>query len=245
MDDRAQFKNEVIQNITLQGKDVKLRDESLKFISDAASYKYSYNFTWMGVPIIQFPQDIVAMQELIWQVKPDLIIETGVARGGSLVFYASMLELLGGGKVIGVDIDIRAHNRDTIETHPMSENIILIEGSSTDDDVISTLVKYIKDNDCKNVMVALDSNHTHQHVLDELRLYAPLVSMDSYIVVFDTVIEDMPQSSFPDRPWDKGDNPKTAVWEFLKKDTNFEIDTMMDSKLLISVAPNGYLKRVK
>ncbi|MCL2199350.1 MAG: cephalosporin hydroxylase family protein [Defluviitaleaceae bacterium] len=246
MDDRNQFKAESKQNIRAQGEDKNLRAASINWMNALSPHKYTYNFTWMGLPIIQLPTDIIAMQELIWEVKPDLIIETGIARGGSVVFYASMLELLGeGGKVIGIDIDIRSHNREAIEQHPMSKNIILIQDSSTSDDVIKKLDDYIKENDCKRVLVTLDSNHTHEHVLEELRLYSPFVTKGSYVVVFDTVVEDMPGGSFPDRPWDKGDNPKTAVWEFLKENDCFEINSEIDSKLLISVAPEGYLKRVK
>ena len=245
MDDRKQFKNEVVRNIELQGKDADLHKASINWIIDTVEYKYSYNFMWMGVPIIQYPQDIIAMQELIWDIKPDLIIETGVARGGSVIFYASMLELLGNsGKVIGIDIDIRSHNREEIEKHPMSKNIILIEGSSTSNDVICQVKHYIEKNECSKVLVALDSNHTHEHVLEELNAYSPFVTKNSYIVVFDTTVEDMPEGSFSDRPWDKGDNPKTAVKAFLQKNVNFEIDKSINSKLLISVALDGYLKRV-
>ena len=189
------------------------------------------------------------MQEIIWQVKPDLIIETGIAHGGSLIFSASMLELLafcGGptdGGVIGIDIEIRPHNRKAIEEHPMFRRISMIEGDSTADEVI-TLV-HEKARKHRTILVCLDSNHTHDHVLKELRAYAPLVTKGSYCVVFDTIIEDMPAGSFPDRPWDKGNNPKTAVWEYLKETNMFEIDEDIPNKLLITVAPDGYLKRVR
>ena len=246
MDDSRQFQDEVSQNIKLQGKDTDLREASINWINETGKYKYSHNFTWMGLPIIQLPQDIIAMQELIWEVKPDLIIETGIARGGSVIFYASMLELLGnGGKVIGVDVDIRKHNRDAIEQHPMYKNIILIEGDSTSEDVLNLVKGHIDANQSKKILVTLDSNHTHEHVLEELGLYSPFVSEGSYIVVFDTIVEDMPQGYFPDRPWDKGDNPKTAVYEFIAENNNFIIDDEINSKLLISVAPDGYLKRVR
>ena len=244
MDDRNIFKEEVRRNIQKLGNDKQLHAASLDWINAALVHKYVYNFTWMGLPIIQFPQDIAAMQELIWEAKPDLIIETGIARGGSVVFYASMLELLGnGGKVIGIDIDIRKHNRTAIEEHPMFKNIILMEDSSTSENVINYIKKHIKENDCKKILVSLDSNHTHDHVLEEIKLYAPFVSLDSYLVVFDTIIEDMPESSF--RPWGKGNNPKTAVFEFIKENDCFIIDKSIDSKILISSSPSGYLKRVK
>ena len=215
-----------------------------RWFIESCRHKYSYNFSWLGRPIIQFPQDIVAMQEIIWQIKPDLIIETGIAHGGSLIFYASILELLGdSGQVLGIDIDIRQYNRTQIEKHPMFKRINMIEGSSTDEDVID----YVRNAtvDKNRVLVVLDSLHTHDHVLKELQLYSPFVTKDSYLVVFDTVIEDMPEDFFQDRPWGKGNNPKTAVWEFLKENDRFEIDKEIENKLLITVAPDGYLKCVK
>ncbi|MFA6321559.1 MAG: cephalosporin hydroxylase family protein [Candidatus Omnitrophota bacterium] len=211
--------------------------------------KYSYNFRWLGRPIIQYPQDIIAMQEIIWRVKPDLIIETGIAHGGSIVFSASMLALLeisgaiDRGKVLGIDIDIRKHNKSEIEKHPLSKKIHMIQGSSVDEGVIRQVYDFAKS--YKNILVALDSNHTHEHVLAELKAYAPLVTKGSYCVVFDTIIEDLPDGMYPDRPWGKGNNPKTAVREYLKSHTEFEIDKKMENKLLITVVPDGYLKRVR
>lgn len=217
---------------------------SRQWLKEAANIRYGYNFTWMGRPIIQVPQDIIAMQEIIWQVQPDLIIETGIAHGGSLIFYASMLELLGGeGQVIGVDIDIRDHNRVEIETHPMHKRITMIQGSSVDDGIVQQVYDLTKVR--KPILVVLDSNHTHAHVLRELELYSPLVTRGSYLVVFDTVVEDMPEDFFPDRPWGKGNNPKTAVWEFLKTNDRFVVDKDIENKLLITVAPDGYLRCVK
>jgi cephalosporin hydroxylase len=186
----------------------------------------------------------MAMQETIWKVKPDLIIETGIAHGGSLIFYASMLELLGGnGCVLGIDIDIREHNRCEIERHPMFKRIKMIQGSSTEESIVKRVYDFAKG--VGPILVALDSNHTHEHVLKELNVYSPLVSKGSYLVVFDTVIEDMPEDCFPDRPWGKGNNPKTAVWEFLKTNDRFIVDKEIEDKLLITVAPNGYLKCIK
>jgi len=220
-----------------------LKDIGFEFTKASISAKYSYNFSWLGRPIIQYPQDIIAMQEIIWQVQPDLIIETGIAHGGSLIFSASMLELLGGeGKVVGIDIDIRSHNRTEIEKHPMFKRIVMIEGSSTDETIVEEVRQMAKG---KRVLVFLDSNHTHEHALRELELYAPMVSVGSYCVVFDTIIEDLPAGSFDDRPWDVGNNPKTAVWEYLKSHDEFVVDTEIENKILITVAPDGYLKRVK
>lgn len=241
MDDREQFAAKNERKIQQMGRDEDLRKATSAWFAKASDYAYSYHFRWMGIPIIQFPQDIVAMQEIIWEVKPDLIIETGIARGGSLVFYASMLELLGKGAVLGIDVDIRPHNREAVEAHPMARRIQMIEASSVTDETLQEVCRVAAQHD--RVLVALDSNHTHDHVLRELELYAPLVSPGSYCVVFDTIIEDMPPNSFPNRPWDIGDNPKTAAREFLKSHPEFEIDHSISDKLQITVAPDGYLRR--
>jgi cephalosporin hydroxylase len=244
MNEIEKFKEEVMDNIRKQGKDSAVKGLSNTWIRETARYKYSYNFSWMGRPIIQFPQDIIAMQEIIWRVKPQLIIETGIAHGGSGIFYASMLELLGNdGMVLGIDIDIRPHNRVEIEKHPMSKRIKMIEGSSIDHGIVAQVHAIAKGK--SPILVALDSMHTHQHVLEELKAYSPLVTKNSYLVVFDTSVEDMPDDFFQDRPWGKGDNPKTAVWEFLKTNDRFEVDREIEDKLLITVAPDGYLKCVK
>ena len=239
--DFLQQRRELLKQMSAQ-KD--LQRFSVDFIEKSCVFNYSYNFDWLGLPIIQFPQDIVAIQEIIWKTKPDLIIETGVARGGSLILSASILHLLNGnGRVIGVDIDIRAHNREAIESHPLAHRISLVQGSSIDHSIVDQVKKYIKPGD--RVMVILDSNHTHEHVLEELRLYSPFVTKDCYLVVMDTVVEDMPEDYFPDRPWGKGDNPKTAVHAFMKETDRFEIDESIHHKLLITVAPDGYLKCIK
>ena len=253
------FQKEVLSNINKIGLNDALKRDSIEWIVNTAPFKYAYNFSWLGRPAIQFPNDAWAMQELIWKIKPDLIIETGIAHGGSLIFSASMLALLdmceaietgavldpqkSKRKVLGLDIDIRHHNREAIEAHPMSSRIQMIQGSSIAPEVIEQ-VKAVAKN-YQRVLVCLDSNHTHAHVLAELEAYAPLTSVGSYCVVFDTIVEDMPKSMFPDRPWGPGDNPKTAVWEYLKTHPEFKIDKGIDHKLLISVAPDGYLKRVK
>ena len=243
MSEAARFLSEVQENIEGLGSDGTVRQATLDWIGAIAPHKYTYNFTWLGRPIIQFPQDLAALQEIIWATQPNLIIETGIAHGGSLIFHASMLHLLGNqGRVLGVDIDIRDHNRLEIESHPMFEHIDMIQGSSIEDDVAARVTEAAAK--AGQVMVILDSNHTHDHVLSELEIYAPLVTKGCYLVVFDTLIEDMPEGSFPDRPWDKGDNPRTAVDAFLGKTNRFEVDTTMDAKLQISVAPGGYLKCV-
>ncbi len=243
------FEQEVQERIAANAQDEKLKDSARSFMQRSVAPKYSYNFFWLGRPIIQYPQDIIAMQEIIWSVQPDLIIETGIAHGGSLIFYASMLELnaVCGGRpdaeVCGVDIDIRAHNRKAIEAHPLFRRISMIEGSSTSPDIITQI--YAKAAGKERVLVCLDSNHTYEHVRAELNAYAPLTSPDSYCVVFDTLIEDMPQDMYPDRSWGPGNNPKTAVREFLKTCQDFEIDKSIPNKLLITVAPDGFLKRIR
>ena len=243
------FEQEVKDRIVGNGENANLRADATAFMKSSLGPQYSYNFSWLGRPIIQYPQDLVAMQEIIWSVQPDLIIETGIAHGGSLIFSASMLELnaaCGGpqnAEVLGVDIDIRAHNCEAIEAHPMFKRIAMIQGSS----IAPEIVEQVKAKAVgkQRILVCLDSNHTHDHVLAELEAYAQLTSVGSYCVVFDTVVEDTADCCPSDRPWGKGNNPKTAVWEYLKAHPEFEIDKNIDYKLLISVAPDGYLKRVR
>jgi cephalosporin hydroxylase len=253
------FNEEKKKSIESYSKEIEWMDLSKSWLIHGFQKKYMYNFEWLGRPIIQTPIDMVAVQELIWDVKPDLIIETGIAHGGSLIMSASMLALLdmceaiesgavldpkkSKRKVLGLDIDIRQHNREAIEAHPMSSRIQMIQGSSIAPEVIEQ-VKAVAKN-YQRVLVCLDSNHTHDHVLAELEAYAPLTSVGSYCVVFDTIVEDMPKAMFPDRPWGPGNNPKTAVWEYLKTHSEFEINNNIDNKLIISVAPDGYLKRLK
>jgi cephalosporin hydroxylase len=252
------FDSAVVRRVAANALDTSLQQDAQALMQSSIRAGYSYNFSWMGRPVIQYPQDIVAMQELIWSVKPDLIIETGIAHGGSLIFSASMLALLdlydaietgltvdpkkSSRKVLGIDIDIRAHNRMAIEAHPMASRIEMIQGSSIAPDIIEQVkaiaAKYSR------ILVCLDSNHTHDHVLAELEAYGLLTSIGSYCVVFDTVVEDMPKEVFSDRPWGPSNNPKTAVWKYLESCTAFEIDKSIHNKLLVTVAPDGYLKRI-
>ena len=244
MNDIELFNSERKENVKRLVSDQPLKSHALNFFINASMYKYSYNFDWLGLPIIQFPQDIVAIQEIIWKVKPDFIIETGVARGGSLALSASILHLINGnGKVIGVDIDIRAHNRAAIESHPLSNRIHLIEGSSTEQSTMNKINKLI--GNAEKIIVMLDSNHTYDHVIQELNLYSNYVKQGSYLIVLDTIVEDMPEDFYPDRPWGKSNNPKTAVHEFLKQNNRFEIDQNIQDKLLITTAPDGYLKCIR
>jgi len=255
----SEFESQVRSNIERIGKDLDLQALSRIWIREIIPYKYAYNFRWLGQPIMQTPQDIVAWQELIWQIKPDLIIETGIAHGGSLILSASILTMLdmedalnqtvpfdprkSHRTVLGIDIDIREHNRIAIEKHPMAGRIQMIQGSSVDKSIVDHVHEIAKDH--SKILICFDSNHTHEHVLAELEAYAPIVSVGSYCVVFDTGIEDLPDHLCSDRPWGKGNNPKTAVWEFLKNHDEFEIDKEIEWKLLIHSAPDGWLKRVK
>lgn len=239
------FKKQKEDNILLQGSNEKLKSTASAFMNASISSRYSYNFTWMGRPIIQYPQDMIAMQEIIWDIKPDLIIETGIAHGGSLIFYASMLELIGKGEIVGIDIDIRDHNRKEIESHPMFKRIKMIQGSSIDPAIVAEVKKHTEGK--KTILVTLDSNHTHDHVLAELNMYSPFVTLNSYMVVYDTIVEKLPEDHLPGhvRPWGIGDNPWTALNSFIGENPQFEIDYAINNKLLISVAPDGYLKRIK
>lgn len=245
MDPITQFKQERAADVAAMGRDEELKKKSLDWMLHADKYKYTYNFTWLGRPIIKFPSDIVATQQIIWDVRPDLIIETGIAHGGSLILSASLLELIGGdGKVLGIDVDIRAHNRKEIEAHPMMKRIEMIEGSSVADDVIARVKTAAAKAKC--VMVFLDSLHTHDHVLKELELYAPLVTKGSYLVLPDTFIEYFPKGYYAhNRPWDVGNNPMTALRSFMEKNKDFEIDQALCDKLMITEAFDGYLRRVR
>lgn len=254
----TEFEQEVLQRLQANGTNSELASAAQTFMVASTAPKYSYNFFWMGRPIIQYPQDIVAMQELIWTVKPDLVLETGIAHGGSLIFSASQLALLdmceaiesgstfdpkkSRRKVLGVDIDIRPHNREAILAHPLASRIHMIQGSSIDAGIIGQVKSFARD--YKRILVCLDSNHTHDHVLAELEAYAPLTTVGSYCVVFDTLVEDMPKEAYPDRPWGPGNNPKTAVHQYVRQHPKFVIDKSIQNKLQITVAPDGYLKRV-
>lgn len=237
------FEKQRREDIEKQGQDEEIKRLSRDWFVKAAGHNYSYNFNWMGRPIIQFPQDIIACQEIIWETRPDLVIETGIARGGSLIFWASMMHLLDqGGKVIGVDIDIREHNRQEIVEHPMNRYIRMVEGSSIEEETVDKVRELAKPH--KRVMVVLDSMHTHDHVMRELELYSPFVTPGNYLVVFDSMVEFMPDDFYSDRPWGKGNNPYTAVTEFLRQNGRFVQDRVMEDKLLITSSPGGFLKCV-
>lgn len=243
------YRLDSLERVASYQKNDALQQAWQTFHKELVQAKYAYNFFWLGVPIIQAPQDLQALQEIIWEVRPDLIIEAGIAYGGSLIFSASMLAILEvcneieKGDVLGIDIDIRPHNKEAILAHPLSNKITMFEGSSIDEGIIARVREFAKDKE--RVLVCLDSNHTHEHVLAELRAYAPLVSVGSYCIVGDTGIEDTADEVFSDRPWGKGNNPKTAVWEYLKENSSLEIDKTIDSKLILTASPDGFLRKIR
>lgn len=244
MDDTKQFAAQSKSDIAVMANDQTMRDCSRIWLQKATEHNYTHHFTWMGRPIIQTPQDMIAMQQIIWSVRPQLIIETGIARGGSLIYYASLLELIGeDGRVLGIDVDIRQHNQEAIDAHPMRKRIDMIQGSS----IAPQIVEQVKQQAANKspILVVLDSNHTHDHVLAELEAYAPWVTTGSYLVVYDTAIDDVPAEVLGERPWGPGNNPKTAVHTFLNSSDRFVIDHELENSLMITVAPDGYLRCVK
>lgn len=247
-DDREQFVSHARAQAAAMGRDENLQRQSIDMMLAADNYDYSYQWFWMGVPIIQLPADIMATQEIIWETRPTIIIETGVARGGSILMMASLLKLIGGGKVIGVDIDIRAHNRNSIETHLLydADSIVLIEGSSIADDVLAQVKTHIKPND--RVMVVLDSDHSRTHVLAECHAYGPLVTQDCYLVVADTASGMLSEDQAPKRRskiWFEGNEPLSAARDYLAECDRFEVEPVLNGKLILSSSPQGYLKCVK
>ena len=245
LDPLAQFYSERAANINAMGHDEELRIKSLNWMLHADNYKYTYNFTWLGQPIIKFPNDIIVQQEIMWKLKPDLVIETGIAHGGSIIFTSSMMEIMGiDGEVVGIDIDIRQHNRILIEEHPMAKRIIMYEGSSTSEEIVESVRKHAIGKKC--VMVVLDSLHSHQHVYNELKAYAPLVTVGSYCILPDTFIEFFPKGYYSqNRPWDVGDNPYTAMKQYLEETDMFEVDHNLTNKAMITETIDGYLRRIR
>jgi len=226
-----------------QAEDTEFGILSKAWMQSSVNHKYSYQFDWLGVPIIQMPGDLIVFQDIVYKTRPDLIIETGVARGGSLIFWASIQQLCGiEGKVLGIDIDIREHAHQAIDGSRHKNQIQLLQGSSTDLEIFSQVKELSAKS--KRVMVVLDSNHTHEHVLAELNLYADLVTMDCMLLVLDTVIDDLIPD--PDRPWGPGASPKSAVIEFMSSRNNEFINVVdYESRAAISVAPQGYWQKRK
>jgi cephalosporin hydroxylase len=244
-DPTQSFFDERNADIQRMGADHEFQKKSIEWMIHADRYKYTYNYTWMGRPIIKFPNDMVIQQELMWELKPDLVIETGIAHGGSIIFTASMMEMMGiDGEVVGIDVDIRPHNRKEIESHPMMKRITMYEGDSVSDAVVETVRSHTKGKTC--VMVILDSLHSHAHVYKELLAYAPMTTLGSYCILPDTFIEFFPKGYYSKtRPWDVGNNPHTAMKQFIAESDMFEIDRARTNKSMITETIDGYLKRVK
>jgi cephalosporin hydroxylase len=243
IDDRVRFEEERREAAARMAADEELAREALALNVSADRHDWSYQWSWLGLPVIQMPPDIVVLQEVIWETRPLLVIETGIARGGSLVLYASILELLGEGEVLGIDVDIRAHNRGAIEAHPLARRIRMIEGSSLDDDIVARARAAAAE--AERVMVVLDSNHTHEHVLAELRAYGRLVTVGQFLVVADTFVEQIPAQEHRPRQWGPGNNPATALRAWLDEVEGFEPDQFVNAKLLLTASPGGYLRRVR
>ena len=243
-DDRKEFQASIIRQSLALGQDDAVFRQSTELVTELDRYDYTYLWSWMGVPIIQMPADIMATQEVVWTTKPDVIIETGVARGGSVLFMASLLEMIGKGKVIGVDIDIRAHNRETIQEHPMSKRVEMIEGGSADDDTLEKVRALIPEG--ASVMVVLDSDHSRDHVLAECRAYAPLITPGCYLVVADTLVGHVSEENAPKKRskiWFKGNEPLSALNDFMFENSDFEVDEVLNGKLVLSSSPGGYVRR--
>jgi len=240
-DDRAAFEASRVELADHMAADTPLAELALEVVERSDRHGWSYQWSWLGLPIIQMPPDIVAMQEILWECRPELVVETGVARGGSLILSATVMHVIGKGRVIGIDIDIRPHNREAIETHPLSHLITLIEGSSIAADVVDAVAAHVAE--AESVMVILDSNHTHAHVLAELELYAPMVSPGQHLVVADTIVERLPTQAHRPRPWGPGDNPATALAEWRAHHPEFVPASHVERKLLLTSSPGGYLRR--
>ncbi len=239
-DDREAFEARMHEQASEMARDAEVQRISVDAFEASDRHGYSYFWRWLGLPIIQTPDDIVALQEIIWETRPQVVVETGFARGGSVLLYATMLELIGEGIVVSVDIDVREHNRRAIEEHPLGRRVRFVEGSSTDAATVQQVRDLIPDG--ARVMVVLDSDHSHAHVLEELRLYGPIVTPGQFLVVSDTIVEDIPPQSHRPRHWGPGDNPKTALQEFLKETDAFEEDPWFNGKLLVTSSRGGYLR---
>ena len=224
--------------------DKELQSKAMEVLAEADRHRWIHQTTWMGEPLLNLPQDMFALQEIIWRTRPEFIIEVGVAWGGGMLFEAAQLEILGGQKVIGIDIFIPPDLRQRLSSHgKLSERLVLIEGDSTSSDTLSQLKELLGGS--KKILVILDSNHTHEHVLNELRTYAPLVGNGQYLICGDTIVEYMPPQDHVSRPWGPGNNPATAVKEFLSETDRFVVDDKIDQRLLLSCHPGGYLQAVK
>lgn len=242
MFNRDDFDNERIRLLDSLGENDSLKSQGLDFVNSSNHKKYAYVWNWLGLPVIQMPEDLIKVQEIIFETKPDFVIETGVAWGGSLLFYSSILNSIGHGDVIGIDITIPEHNRANIMRSIGSERINLIEGSSVSEDIVNKIESIVPKG--SKVLLILDSHHTHEHVLAELELWSPLVTSGNYIVVCDTIVEYIEAPADRVRDWGKGNNPATAVNQFLSKNSRFSLDNEYNLKSFTSFHPGGFLQAI-
>ena len=241
---REEFEQLRIKCAEDMSADLELRQEALDVLVEADHYNWVHQTNWFGEPILQLPQDMFALQEIIFNTRPRFIIELGVAWGGSLLFYSTLMQVLGGDFVIGVDTYIPEDLRERLASFgSISDRIVLINGSSVEEATIDRVKSIIGDS--REVMVSLDSNHTHDHVLRELQLYSPFVGKGYYLICGDTIIEDIPEQEHRPRPWGPGNNPRTALDQFLKENDRFEVDRRLENTLLFTCNPGGYLKCCK
>ena len=220
---------------------------SLQWVKVGWNQKYQYTFSWFGRPVIQLPEDMIRMQEVIYQLKPDYIVETGIAHGGSLIFYASLCKAMGKGRVVGIDIEIRPHNRKAIRDHELASYITMVEGSSTDHTIVDEIKCIV--GEAKTVLVILDSNHSYQHVYDELEAYCSIVTKGSYIVATDGIMKDLHDVPRAGENW-QTDNPTCAAIDFAAKHPEFVIEQpawpFSESELKENIThwPSAWLKRI-
>ena len=241
---RDEFRTLLNEEAAKMNRDASLSGEAKKVLSDADHYHWVHQTSWMGEPILNLPQDMFAMQEIIYRTRPDFIVESGVAWGGSLLFYSTLMEILGGKLIIGIDVFIPDDLKERIGSHEkLSKRIRWINDSSTSEETLSKVKEIVGDS--RKVLVFLDSDHTHEHVLTELNLYAPLIGKGQYIICGDTIVEDVPEQKHRPRAWGPGNNPKTALMSFLDQNDRFEVDQNLENKLLFTCNPGGYLKCIK
>ena len=225
-------------------KDQNLQNDAKNVLIKADEHRWIHQGSWLGEPLLNLPQDMVALQDIIWRTKPDFIIEVGVAWGGGILFEAMLLDYIDGKKVIGLDIFIPSDLRKRIMNHKkLSDRIELVEGDSTSEETIRKVKTIL--NGSKKVLVILDSYHTHDHVMNELKTFSQFVGKGHYLICGDTIVEHVPIQKHRPRPWGPGNNPGTAVRQFLVENDSFEIDEDLEKKLLLTCHPGGYLKAVK
>lgn len=240
---RSEFEDARKQWAENMHQDQSLRNKALDVFIEADRHNWIHQTNWLGEPSLQTPEDLITFQEIIFRTRPDFLVEVGVAWAGSLLFYATIMESIGHGQIIGIDIFIPDDLKDRIFSHSISKRIKLIQSSSIEDDSFREISGMIGEN--KNTMVHLDSDHTEKHVLQELKLYSELVTKGNYLVCGDTIIDFLPEQTHRPREWGKINNPYTALKKFLSSNNRFVVDQSFDMKRLMSNQPGGYLRCIK